>query len=70
VVAAGKSTTVNITTLPPNGVRTVRVPLTRGPKDGLTNLRVETSVSAGGGVSDRKPANNRRVDTYVASGSQ
>lgn len=70
VVAGGKATTVNITTLPPNGVRTVRVPLTRGPKDGLTNLRVETSVSAGGGVSDRKPANNRRVDTYVASGSQ
>lgn len=70
VAAGGKSTTVNITTLPPNSVRAVRVPLTRGPNDGLTNLRVETSVNPGGGASDGKPSNNRRVDTYVASGSQ
>lgn len=70
VTVGGNASTANITTLPPNGVRTVRVPLTRGPNDGLTNLRVETSVSPGGGVSDRKPANNRRVDTYVAAGSQ
>ncbi len=57
----------NITTLPVNGVRTIRVPIngTAGK-----NLRYESRVTLSGGVRDSKPSNDRRAETYVpASGN-
>jgi hypothetical protein len=52
----------NITTLPVNGVRTIRVPITQPTATGMS---YDTRVRLSDGRSDAKPANNRRVETYV-----
>jgi hypothetical protein len=54
--------TSNITSLPVNGVRTIRLPITRSTAD---SLRYESRVSLSGGISDAKPSNDRRVESYV-----
>jgi hypothetical protein len=56
----------NITTLPANGVQTIRVPI-NGNVD--RELHYDAKVSLTGGKTDVKPNNDRRVETYVpASG--
>ncbi len=52
----------NITTLPANGVQTIRVPI-NGNID--RELRYDAKVSLTGGKTDVKPNNDRRVETYV-----
>ena len=52
----------NITTLPVNGVRTIRVPISQPTTTGMT---YDTRIRLSDGRSDAKPANNRRVETYV-----
>ena len=54
--------TSNITTLPVNGVRTIRVPITQP-------AAAACAMIPGSGFptvcSDAKPSNDRRVETYV-----
>ncbi|MEO5917268.1 MAG: S8 family serine peptidase [Luteolibacter sp.] len=52
----------NITTLPANGVQTIRIPINGVP---TTDLRFGSSVSITGGHRDVKPSNDSRVETYV-----
>lgn len=52
----------NITTLAPNAVQTVRVPITQASD----SLIIDSSVTLSSGLTDVKPTNNRRVDTYAA----
>jgi len=60
----GGTTTSNITILPPNAVRTVRVPIPGPPALNNGNVRVDSSVSLSS-ARDVKPANDRRVETLV-----
>lgn len=52
----------NITTLPANGVKTIRVPISDTT---TTGLRYESRVTLSGGRQDVKPSNDRRAETYV-----
>lgn len=52
----------NITSLPVNGVRTIRVPL---PQVAGSTIRYDSKVSLSGGLIDAKPSNDRRVEKYV-----
>lgn len=52
----------NISTLPVNGVRTIRVPITQPT---AKSMRYDSSVRLSEGRSDAKPSNDRRVETYV-----
>lgn len=52
----------NITTLPVNGVRNIRVPINQPTAAGM---RYDSSVRLSDGRSDAKPSNDRRVETYV-----
>jgi hypothetical protein len=69
VSTGGISTTHNITTLAPNAVTTVRVPITRPPTAGTAQLQVDSGVSLSGGLIDAKPSNDRRIETYAPAGS-
>ncbi len=51
----------NITTLPANGVQTIRIPLTSV----VDGKNYDSTVSLSGGRRDVKPSNDRRSDTYV-----
>jgi hypothetical protein len=55
----------NITTLAPNAVTTLRVPITRPPVAGSGGLVVDSRVSLTGGVTDAKPSNDSRVESYA-----
>ncbi len=55
----------NITSLAPNAVQTIRVPLAR---QNASSLRYDSRVRLSGGVQDSKPSNDRRVDQYVPAG--
>lgn len=68
VSANGGKSTVNLTSLAPNAVRTVRLPITRPPSQGNSTLNVLSRVQLSGGQKDAKPSNDRRAETYVASG--
>lgn len=54
----------NITTLAPNAVTTVRVPIGRTAASGST-MTVDSSVVLSGGRTDAKPSNDRRVESYA-----
>jgi hypothetical protein len=54
--------TSNITSLPVNGVKSIRVPITRTD---AKSLRFESEVSLSTGLNDAKPSNDRRVETYA-----
>jgi subtilisin family serine protease len=54
--------TSNITSIPVNGVKTIRVPITRSA---ASTMRYDSRVKVSGGLSDAKPSNDRRVETYV-----
>ncbi|MEO5716043.1 MAG: S8 family serine peptidase [Luteolibacter sp.] len=56
----------NITSLSPNAVQTIRVPIAQ---QNSTTLRYDSRVRLSGGVKDSKPSNNRRVDQYVPAGN-
>jgi hypothetical protein len=60
----------NLTSLAPNAVRTVRVPITRPPSGNNNKFNVESKVMLSGGLKDAKPSNDRRSETYVAAGGQ
>ncbi len=70
VSSGGGVVSSNLTTLAPNAVRTVRVPVSRPPSSGNNNFKVASKVVLSGGVRDMKPSNDRRVETYVAAGSK
>lgn len=57
----GRRTLANITTLAPNEVRAVRIPLTVPP--GESGITAMSSVSASGAMPDHQPANDRRQVT-------
>ena len=54
--------TSNITSLPVNGVRAVRVPITQSASG---SMRYDSRVRVTGGLSDAKPSNDRRVEIYA-----
>lgn len=59
----------NITSLVPNAVRTVRVPITQPLSAYADGLRVDAQVVISGSRKDAKPSNNRRVETYAPAAS-
>lgn len=65
ITIGGNRTNSNITTLAPDAVTTVRVPITRPPVSGSGNLVVDSMVSLSGGLKDAKPTNDRRVESYA-----
>ncbi|HEX7261226.1 MAG TPA: S8 family serine peptidase [Luteolibacter sp.] len=56
----------NITSLPVNGVQTIRVPI----PEKSASLHYDSRVNLSGDHQDAKPANDRRVETYVPAGSK
>lgn len=69
VSTGGSPITYNITTLRPGAVATVRVPITRPPTQGSSDLRVSSKVSLSGGITDSKPRNDKRAERYAATSS-
>lgn len=69
VSTGGGAVSTNITSLTPNAVRTVRVPISRPPSSGNTKFNVDSQVSLSNGTRDVKPSNDRRSETYVAAGA-
>lgn len=69
VTVAGKMVSSNITSLAPNAVRAIRVPVTNPPSPNSSTLRIESRVNPTTGGPDAKPSNNRRAETYTAAGS-
>lgn len=66
VSTPGGTISANITSLAPNAVQTIRVPIsqaTSGP------LRYDSRVRLSGGIQDSKPSNDRRVDQYIPGGN-
>ncbi|MGL5017740.1 MAG: S8 family serine peptidase, partial [Luteolibacter sp.] len=54
--------TSNITSLPVNAVRSIRVPIN---ESNAKSLRYESRVSLSSGGNDAKPSNDRRVESYA-----
>ena len=54
----------NITSLAPNAVKTIRVPI---PQQTAPSMRYDSQVILSQGRTDAKPANDRRAETYVPS---
>ena len=54
----------NITTLDPNAVQTIRVPIQQHTS---TTLRYDSRVQLSGGFTDAKPSNDRRAETYSSA---
>jgi hypothetical protein len=69
VSSGGGVVSSNLTSLAPNAVKTVRVPISRPPSGNNNGFSVTSKVVLSGGVKDAKTSNNRRVETYVAAGS-
>lgn len=55
----------NITTLAPNGVQVIRVPII---PNYTGDLRYGSKVTLSGGIIDSKPSNDQRIDQYVPAG--
>lgn len=64
----GGSTTATITSLMPNGSKTVTVPVMRPASASSEPLRVDARVSLPDGTRDAKSRNDASVRTYVAGG--
>lgn len=69
VTAGGRTVTRNVTTLAPNAVTTVRVPISNPPSAGNSSFSVFSQVRVSSGVKDAKPSNDRRSENYVAAGA-
>ncbi|MGL4399986.1 MAG: S8 family peptidase [Luteolibacter sp.] len=57
----------NITSLPVNGVKAIRVPITQAAAG---SLRYESRVTLSTGLNDAKPSNDRRVESYAPAVSK
>ncbi len=62
VTTPGGVVTSNITTLPANGVKTIRIPINGKV---AANMQYGTQVTITGGSRDSKPSNNQRVEIYT-----
>ena len=60
----------NITSLVPNAVQTIHVPVSQSAADYPNGLRVDSRVALVPGLTDSRPTNDRRIETYVAAGSR
>jgi hypothetical protein len=69
VSTGGSPSTHNITTLAPNAVTTVRVPVMRPTSPGSDSLQVDARVGLSGGFIDAKPANDRRIEIHAPADS-
>jgi len=65
VRADGVQTTHNITTLAPNAVTTVSVPITRPLVGDSPAFEVDARVSLSPGIQDAKPSNDRRIEAHA-----
>ncbi len=65
VSSGGNAGNFNITTLAPNSVTTVRIPVTRPLAEG--GFEVDARASISGGAVDAKPANDRRSQVHEAA---
>ena len=65
VTNGGTRSSYNITTLAPNGVTTVRVPVVQAAVSGASEFKVDAQVFLSGGIVDAKPNNDRRVESYA-----
>ena len=59
--------TSNITSLAVNAVKTIRVPISQPT---TASMRYGSQVILSQGRTDAKPANDRRVETYVPAGTK
>lgn len=66
ISAGGGEITSNITSLQPNAVQTIRVPLGRPIESTSSGLKIIAQVRLSGGVTDAKPTNDRWIETHVA----
>jgi hypothetical protein len=60
----------NLTSLKPNAVRTVRVPISRPPNQTTGSFTVDSRVVLSNAYKDAKPSNNYRSEKYVAAGAR
>jgi hypothetical protein len=70
VSTGGGVVSSNLTSLAPNAVRTVRIPISRPPNQSTGSFTVDTRVVLSGGRKDAKPSNDHRTERYVASGAR
>lgn len=70
VSTGGGVTSVNITNIAADAVKTVYVPITLSPASGNSSFTIDSRVVLSGGLIDAKPSNDRRAETYVAGGNQ
>jgi hypothetical protein len=59
--------TSNLSTLAPNAVATVRVPVHQDWNSSNGGLRIESSAKLAQGVVDIKPSNDRRIEIHGPS---
>jgi hypothetical protein len=69
VNVAGRDTVVNLTSIAPDAVRTIRVPVTQPPSDETSSFTIDSRVVLGGSLQDVKPSNDRRVEIYDPAGN-
>lgn len=65
ISVAGRDTTVNLTSITPGDVKTIRVPVSQTSNTGTSGFTIDSRVVLGGDLQDAKPSNDRRVETYV-----
>ncbi len=65
VNVGGGVVVMNITSLAPNAVQTVCVPISQPATAVSASICVDAQVVISGGYQDAKPSNDRRVETYV-----
>lgn len=70
VSAGGSKVASNITSLAPNAVKTITIPIGKSPAGSSGTLAVDSRVVLSSGAPDAKPANDRRAETYVAGDAQ
>ncbi len=61
----GGTTTANITSLPPGGVKPVFVPISISQYTSGTPLTFDSRVTIGQGIPDANPTNDRRLDVHL-----
>ena len=69
VSTGGGVVSTNLTSLAPNAVQVVHVPITQPATSYANGIRVDSQVVLANGFKDAKPSNDRRIETYVAAGA-
>ncbi len=69
ISVAGRETTVNLTSITPDDVKTIRVPVSQTSNTGTSGFTIDSRVVLGGDLKDVKPSNDRRVETYAPAGN-